>query len=231
MEEGMMQRTFNDDVPMIVNASEPHMACLLLLDTSGSMGGDPIAELNAGVNQFKSEVCEDKTTRDVLDIAIVEFNSTHRVVQEFVPIEYMEPVNLQASGGTNMSPAIQTAIDMVNERSRFYRRSGTEPYKPWIIMISDGAPQDDISGIVSVIQEMEGNDKLKFFSLGVQGYDPQTLHRLSGPKVMKLKGNDFRSFFDWVNKSMRSVSVSSPGERPKGVPLPENVDKDTDDWM
>lgn len=38
MEQEMMQRTFNDDVPMIVNASEPHMACLLLLDTSGSMG-------------------------------------------------------------------------------------------------------------------------------------------------------------------------------------------------
>ncbi len=152
MEEEMMQRTFNDDVPTIVNASEPHMACLFLLDTSGSMEGEPIAELNAGVNQFKVGVCEDKTTRDVLDIAIVEFNSTHRVVQEFVPIEYMEPVNLQAGGGTNMSPAIQTAIDMVNERSRFYRRSGTEPYKPWSNMISYGAPQNDISGIVNMIE-------------------------------------------------------------------------------
>lgn len=231
MEEEMMQRTFNEDVPTIVNASEPHMACLLLLDTSGSMGGGPIDELNASLNQFKAEVCEDKTTRDVLDIAIVEFNSVHRVVQEFVPVEYMEPINLRANGGTIMSPAIKTAIDMVNERSRFYRRSGTEPYKPWIIMISDGAPQDDISGIANIIKEMEESDKLKFFSLGVQGYDSQTLHRLSGPKVMKLKGYNFSNFFDWVNKSMRSVSVSSPGEKPKGVPLPEDVDKDTDDWM
>ncbi|MBO6242004.1 MAG: VWA domain-containing protein [Butyrivibrio sp.] len=231
MEEEMMQRSFNEDIPTIVNASEPHMACLLLLDTSGSMGGEPIRELNEGLNKFKLDVCEDKTTRDVLDIAIVEFNSGLNVVQEFVPIEYMEPVNLVANGGTNMSPAIQKAIDMVNERSRFYRRSGTEPYKPWIIMISDGAPQDDITEIVKVIQDMEENEKLKFFSLGVEGYDPQTLHRLSGPKVMKLKGYDFSSFFDWVNKSMRSVSVSSPGEKPKGVPLPDNVDKDTDDWM
>ena len=206
MEEEMMQRSFNEDIPTIVNASEPHMACLLLLDTSGSMGGEPIRELNEGLNKFKLDVCEDKTTRDVLDIAIVEFNSGLNVVQEFVPIEYMEPVNLVANGGTNMSPAIQKAIDMVNERSRFYRRSGTEPYKPWIIMISDGAPQDDITEIVKVIQDMEENEKLKFFSLGVEGYDPQTLHRLSGPKVMKLKGYDFSSFFDWVNKSMRTAS-------------------------
>lgn len=230
MAEKINQRCFNDDVPTIVNASEPHMACLLLLDTSGSMYGDPINELNTALNKFKVEVCDDKTTRDVLDIAIVEFNTNTNVVQEFTPVEFMKPVNLQADGGTNMAPAIQLAIDMVNERSRFYRRSGTEPYKPWIIMISDGFG-GDISTISQVIHDMEAKDKLKFFSLGVEGYDSKTLHQLSGDKVMKLTGYDFTSFFNWVNKSMRSVSISSPGEKPKGVPLPQNVDKDTDDWM
>lgn len=230
MEVKISQRRFNDEAPTIVNASEPHMACLLLLDTSGSMSGDPINELNRALNKFKVEVCEDKTTRSVLDIAIVEFNSTPRVVQEFVPVEYMKPVALQANGGTNMADAIQLAIDMVSERSRFYRRSGTEPYKPWIIMISDGFG-GDITAISQVIHDLEANEKLKFFSLGVEGYDSQILHQLSGEKVMKLNGYDFTSFFNWVNKSMRSVSLSSPGEKPKGVPLPENVDKDTDDWM
>jgi len=224
------QRNFNDDVPQIINANEHHMACLLLLDTSGSMDGDPINQLNAALNKFKIDVCQDKTTRDVLDIAIVEFNSAPNVVQEFVPIEYMKPVNLSAGGSTNMEPAISIAIDMVNVRSRFYRHSGTEPYKPWIIMISDGFG-GNVDNIAQIIHEMESKDKLKFFSLGVEGYDPKVLHQLSGDKVMKLAGYDFTSFFNWVNKSMRSVSVSSPGEKPKGVPLPENVDKDTDDWM
>ena len=226
----MNQKSFYEDAPSIVNANEPHMACLLLLDTSGSMTGAPIEQLNNALNQFKLEVCEDNMTRDILDIAIVEFNTDVRVVQPFVPIEYMEPVQLQAGGETNMAPAIQLAIDMVSERSRFYRRSGTEPYKPWIIMISDGFG-GDISGIAETIRGLEADNKIKFFSLGVEGYDSKTLHQLSGEKVMKLRGYDFTSFFNWVNKSMRSVSLSSPGERPKGVPLPENVDKDTDDWM
>lgn len=228
----MHQRSFNgDEIPTIVNASEPHMACLLLIDTSGSMDGSPMEELNNGLNQFKEEVCKDKTTRDVLDVAIVTFSDEVKSVQEFVPIEYMKPVNLTACGGTYYAPAIQTAMDKVRDRSRFYRRSGTEPYKPWIILISDGEPLDDIKDIAAAVQAQEEAGKLKLFSLGVGQYDSHSLHMLSGPKVMKLKGYDFSSFFDWVNKSMRSVSMSSPDETPKGVPLPENVDKDTDSWM
>lgn len=115
MSNEMMQRTFNEDVmPKILNANESHMACLMLLDTSGSMAGTPIDELNKGLNKFREDVCKDDTTKEVLDVAVVEFNSDKRVVQNFVPVPYMEPVNLGAGGGTNMSPAIRTAIDMVN---------------------------------------------------------------------------------------------------------------------
>ena len=49
------QRTFSDSVPTIINASEPHMACLLLLDTSGSMYGEPIDELNKALNQVLND--------------------------------------------------------------------------------------------------------------------------------------------------------------------------------
>ena len=224
----MMQRSF-DDAPLIINPNQPHMACLLLLDTSGSMYGEPINQLNAALNRFKIDVCEDKHTRDVLDIAIVEFNTNVNVVQEFRPVEQMIPVNLAASGGTNMADAVALALDMVDERARFYRRAGTEPYKPWIIMISDG--EADVSAIAPTVRQREADGFVKFFSLGVDNYDSKTLHQLSGEKVMKLQGHDFSKFFDWVNKSMRSVSASSPGERPKGVPLPDNVDKDTDVWM
>ena len=227
------QRNFNEEeTPTIKNASEPHMALVFLLDTSGSMSGEPIRNLNEGLNRFKIEVCEkNKQTREILDIAIVEFNSNCRVVQDFVPIEYMDNVDLTATGGTNMSPAIREALRMVDERSRFYRRTGTEPYKPWVILVSDGAPGDDITAVTQEIKAMEEAGKVSFRSLGVEGYDPNILHTLCGPKVMKLEGYDFTSFFDWVNKSMRSVSQSSPGEKPVVVQTEGNVFVDRNpDW-
>ena len=237
--ENLEQRSFSE-IPAIINPSEHHMALAFLLDTSGSMGyaqGGEVAAitaLNEGLNRFKAEVCQNPQTRDILDVAIIEFNSTFRIVQEFVPVEYMDEINLAAVGTTKMTPAIRQALEMVSDRSRFYRRSGTEPYKPWIIMISDGAPDadDDITIVAKEIREMESAGKVSFRSLGVQGYDAKTLHTLCDGKVMKLEGTDFTSFFDWVNKSMRSVSQSSPGEKPKTERLTGNVviDVQNPDW-
>jgi uncharacterized protein YegL len=223
------QISFGDE-PKIINANESHMACLLLLDISGSMAGQPITALNNAINGFKADVLKDPSTSAILDVAIVAFNNKTNIVQEFVPIEMMQSVNLQAAGGTEMTTAIETAINMVTERSRFYLQTGTQPYKPWIVLISDGQPQDSIDSIANTIQMMEEKNKLKFFSLGVEGYDPQTLHKLSGQKVMKLTGYDFSSFFSWVGKSMRAVSQSSPGQAVAMPQLPNNVDKDTSEW-
>lgn len=237
----MGQLSFNDgmnfgDVPPIVNASEHHMALMFLLDTSGSMGGCytgeegqqviPIEELNLAMNRFKEQVCRDEHTKDILDVAIVEFNDDFRVLQEFTPVEYLKPVNLQATGQTWMSGALNCAIDMVTERSRFYRRAGAEPYKPWIVLISDGAPFDNVSEMAMKINKLCDEEKLAFWSLAVPGANMEVLHQLSGKRVLTLKNYDFAGFLDWTTKSMRAVSVSSPGERVKGQPLPSTVSID-----
>ena len=234
----MSQMDFNPeeilatDVPQIVNTNEPHMACLFLVDTSGSMvsGVDengnkvvPIKELNDALNRFKDEVCKDEKTKDILDIAVIEFNTNHKIVQEFTPIEYMQPVNFVAGGGTYMVDPIEEAIKMVDERSRFYRRMGTEPYKPWIVMITDGEPLDNVDAIAQKVNQLAENGKLAFWTLCVPGANPREMHKISGKRVLNLAGYDFSGFFDWVNKSMRAVSQSSPGEKVKGQELPPST--------
>ncbi len=222
-----------NDAPMIVNANEPHMACLLLVDTSCSMSGEAIDSLNEGINRFKNDVCKDDRTKNILDVAIVEFNTNVRVIQNWCPVEHMEPVNLIAGGGTDMEGGLRTAIDMVRERSKFYLfETGTTPYKPWIILITDGYPNGSIDGIADEIADLDSKGKLHLWSLAVEGADASILNKLCGGKrALKLKGKDFTEFFNWVNMSMRSVSQSAPGEKARGVDLPENVDKNTDDWM
>lgn len=226
------QKTFsqNLEAPPIVAPNEPHMALVFLLDVSGSMSGAPIESLNASINKFKEQVCADPRTTKILDVAIVAFNHETQVIMPFTPVAFMEPVTLIAGGGTDISPAVRVAVDMVGERSRFYRHTGTEPYKPWIFMISDGYG-GDITEVSNMVQEKESGGFLKFFSLGVQGYDSKTLHQLCGEKVLKLEGYDFSGIFDWVHKSMRAVSVSSPGEKVKLDKLPDNVNKDVNDWF
>lgn len=223
------QRTF-DEIPPIVSANESHMALLFLLDVSGSMCGEPINSLNASINKFKEQVCKDSRTTEILDVAIVTFNHETNVYLPFTPVGYMEPVNLVAAGGTSIAPAVETAVKLVDERSRFYRGTGAEPYKPWIFMISDGYG-GDVTQAAQMVRERETNGTLKFFALGVEGYDSNTLHQLCGEKVMKLNGYDFTGILDWAHKSMRAVSVSTPGEQANLPPLPDDVDKDVNSWF
>ena len=214
--------------PTIINASESHMALVLVLDTSYSMDGVAIRQLNEGINRFKAEVCLDKQTRDILDVAVVWFNDSFGVLQDFTPIEYMDHIQLEADGGTYFTGPIREALKMIDERSRFYRRSGSEPYKPWIIFVTDGEPLDNIDAVALEVQAAQNLGKVRFIALGVGDYNSASLKKLTDV-VFRLDSTDFTAFFNWVAKSMRSVSVTAPGEKPQLPPLEGNVFRDVSD--
>lgn len=211
---------------------EAHMACVLLLDTSGSMVGDPINSLNRAINDFKEQTSMDELAQKRVDIAIIEFNDTARVVQEFTPLSMMQPVTLSATGCTAMGAGIELAIDKVKERNRFYASMGTPCYKPWIFMITDGAPTDDISNARQRIidEESKGtHGKLKFWAVGVPGYDKDTLTSLT-KRCIALDEANFKGIFDWLSESMVTISVSRVDENPQLSNLPEDAHTIPTDW-
>ncbi len=211
---------------------EAHMACVLLLDTSGSMVGDPINSLNKAINDFKEQTSMDELAQKRVDIAIIEFNDTARVVQEFTPLSLMQPVTLSATGCTAMGAGIELAIDKVKERNRFYASMGTPCYKPWIFMITDGAPTDDISNARQRIidEESKGtHGKLKFWAVGVPGYSKDTLTSLT-KRCIALDEANFKGIFDWLSESMVTISVSRVDENPQLSNLPEDAHTIPTDW-
>lgn len=225
------------EMPKIAAPNEAHLACVLLLDTSSSMTGQPIESLNQALRDFKEKVSMDEMAQKRVDIAIIEFNDSARKVQEFTPICQMEPVQLTAGGVTAMGAGINLAIDMVKERNRFYQRLGTPVFKPWIFMITDGLPTDDITLAAQRIREEENKGpygKLKFFALGVSRYDKDTLFTLTN-RVMELRDTDFTNIFDWMSQSMVAISVSRVGAEAPLPLLPDNArkadpDRDVSDW-
>lgn len=227
------QTTFNE-VPGcgISSPGEPHMACVLLLDTSGSMSGNPIESLNQAIRNFKEQTSLDETAKKRVDVAIIEFNDTARVVQEFTPISQMQPITLSASGLTAMGEGINLAIDKVKERNRFYDEMGTPCFKPWIFMITDGAPTDDISAAKQRILDEESkgsHGKLKFWALGVNGYSKEVLTSLT-KRCIALDGADFSGIFNWLAESMVTISVSRVGENPTLTNLPSDAHIIPDGW-
>jgi uncharacterized protein YegL len=194
---------------------EPRCPCVLLLDTSGSMRGDPINELNSGLVAYKDELAADSLAAKRVEVAIVTFGPVH-VVQDFTTAEQFSPPKLEVTGDTPMGAAINQAIDMVTTRKQTYRSNGIAFYRPWIFLITDGAPTDAWQDAAARVKEGEGAKAFSFFAVGVEGAHFETLKEIAVREPLRLKGLRFRELFQWLSNSQKSVSRSTPGD---DVPL------------
>jgi uncharacterized protein YegL len=199
---------------------EPRCACVLLLDSSASMSGAPIAALNKGLNTFKDTLVKDPVASKRVEIAIVTFDSNVRLLQDFVTIgEFVPPVIGELGSATHLSAGINTALDLVHNRKAVYRKNGVAYYQPWIFTITDGAPtepDEEVRRTGQRVKEAEKNRRLSFFAVGVEGANMEKLRSISVRDPVKLKGLDFGAMFVWLSASMQRVSGSKAGEQ---VPL------------
>jgi uncharacterized protein YegL len=86
----------------LIENPTPRCACMLVLDVSGSMSGERIAELNEGVRQFIQEVKEDDFASNAIDMGIITFGGS---VNEIIPLRSIAEVEapiLYANGDTPM---------------------------------------------------------------------------------------------------------------------------------
>lgn len=126
---------FNDYPP--VNVNMQHMPVAIVCDTSGSMSGTPIQNVNLSVNRFTADVCKDPKAAGLVDVAVLSFNEEPTVVQGFRPITELQPVRFTAEGGTNIPAALDMAINKLRERCKLYEENGIEIKMPYIILITD----------------------------------------------------------------------------------------------
>ena len=205
--------------------SEPHVACCFLVDTSGSMKGEKIKQLNEALQSFRPAVCEDPLSAKRVDVCVIEFNTSVNIVTPFCPITKFNPPILNAGGGTCMGAGIRFALETIHEQVQRYHNSGVECYKPFVLMITDGIPTDDIYGLDSIIAQREKSGRyghLRFHAFGVKGANMDLLLSLTH-RTLAINNNAFGEIFNWASRSMQVISNSTPGQNIAGADITINM--------
>lgn len=213
-----------DSINLDMMNPAPRCPVILLLDTSSSMDGQPIYELNQALRQFIRETSEDEAAGMSVELEVITFDSQASVAMPFTPISDVErnPDPLVASGMTCMGAALHKAKKDLDNRRNLYKSKGISSYRPWVVLMTDGGPNDNWEGPAAEMRRLGEKGKIQYIGIEIGDYaDHETMCSIlpAEPGPIKLQGLRFKQFFRWLTDSLRSVSASAVSEQ-NNVKLP-----------
>ena len=225
----------NFDQAEFADNPEPRCPVVLCLDTSGSMKGDPVAQLNEALTQFAAELKTDPLASLRVEVAVVTFGGGVRSLgvhesdsgqdagfdpgKSFTTVDLFAPPELKASGGTPMGEAVRKSLTLLRARKEIYRNNDLDYFRPWMFLITDGKPTDSWESAAEEARLEDARKGLLFFGIGVEGAELETLAKFSPENrpPMKLRGLAFSELFQWLSRSLSAVAHSKVGDQ---IPLP-----------
>ena len=199
-----------------------------LLDTSGSMYGEPIQALNNGFNGLISMLRMDPQAMDSLHISVVTYNREVHNTIPLVDLASFQPIEITCpqSGPTHTGDALEMVYHLVKTELIKGSPDQKGDWKPLLFIFTDGKPSD-------LQKYREFIPKIKSLEFGV------IVGCAAGPKaeisflqeltndVVKLDvtdSNTLTTFFKWVSSSIEMGNKSQgTGEVMKLPPPPSEL--------
>lgn len=180
----------------------------LLLDTSGSMYGEPIEAVKNGVQTLISTLRNDPYALETAYLSIITFNSTAQQITPLTELATIQQPNIDAGGCTVLGGALELLAKKVDSEITKTTAEVKGDWRPLVFLMTDGEPTD------SITKGLEEFKKRKFGMVVAcaagQGANVNTLKQIT-ENVVQLDTADsatIKAFFKWVSASISTSSKS-----------------------
>lgn len=186
----------------------------LLLDTSGSMRGEPIESVKVGLHAMFSSLRQDPFALESVHVSIITFDRVAKVVVPLTPVDEFQVPDIETpeTGPTHLGEALELLCKCVDADLIKNSNDVKGDWRPLLFIMTDGSPSD-LQKYRNMIPEvkMRAFGNIIACAAGIKAKE-EYLKEISNYVVSldTTDGATFSQFFKWVSASV-SVGNQSMG--------------------
>lgn len=178
----------------------------LVLDTSGSMTGEPIESVKTGMDTLLTTLRQDPYALETACLSVITFDSQARQVVPLTELSSFQVPVISAAGSTELGAALTFLAETIDKEVGKTTAEVKGDWKPLIFIMTDGVPTDDWQ---------RGLNNLKKIKTGLiiacaagHGADTSVLKQITEVVVQldNADQNTIKAFFKWVSASVSTGS-------------------------
>lgn len=184
----------------------------LLLDTSGSMHGEPIEAVKNGVQILLSTLRQDPYALETAYLSIITFDSSAKQIVPLTELASFQVPNLVATGTTSLGDALSLLAQKIDQEVHKTTAEVKGDWKPLVFLMTDGSPTDDWNKGLANLKAV----KMPMIVACAAGHaaDTSILKQITEIVVSldTADANTIKAFFKWVSASVSTGSQKVDAE-------------------
>jgi uncharacterized protein YegL len=205
--------------------STRRLPVFILLDTSGSMSGEPVHSVNVGIQAMLGALRQDPYALESVWLSVITFDVEAREILPLTPLDQVrlpEFTTPEGGGATFMGAALELLIHRVDENVKKTTADAKGDWRPMLFVMTDGSPSD-LHAFKDAAAEIKKRNFGNIIACAAGPKAKQEHLRHLADHVVTLDTMDtasFSGFFKWVSASVAAGSSSAGVTSPTSLPPP-----------
>ena len=193
-------------------AAARRLPVYLVLDVSSSMSGEPIQQVNQGVQLLYNELLSNPQAIETVWISVITFSSEARQIVPLTELTRFTPPELATSYGTFLGAALRLLRQVMDREIIANKPDQKGDYKPLVFLLTDGHPVDEWQSEAQALKNRPSHRLANIIALACGPYaNVGVLKQLTETVLLMddLTPASMQAFFQWVSASIQAASVSA----------------------